>query len=286
MSIFSRLFSKKLDSVTAEELTDTLILADIAPDLAMEITSKLRQSSDPKSVLRAELLKHATKLTPHSTLNLGVAPAKTDHIPHSILIVGVNGAGKTTTIGKLAAQTGNTIIGACDTFRAAANEQLDIWAKRAGAEIIHGTEPAAVAYKTMELASNYAKATSDKNGRTVILDTAGRLGNNTDLMNELSKIVRVIKKLDPNAPNETWLVLDGTTGQNALNQIDTFNAAAPLTGLIVTKMDSTSRAGFLISYAAKTKNPLPVRYIGYGEKITDLRPFSAEEYIDKLIGNS
>ena len=262
-----------MDANSADELTETLIAADIAPTLASDIVSKLRASSDPESELKKILLAHTSKLVPPSLAHrsLGEGGSIIRH-PSSILIVGVNGAGKTTTIGKLADQWKSVIIGACDTFRAAANQQLDIWAKRAGAEIIHGTEPAAVAYKTIETMGD----------RTAILDTAGRLGNNESLMAELSKVVRVIKKLDPDAPNETWLVLDGTTGQNALEQIEAFNKAVPLTGLIITKMDSSSKGGFLITYAAQTKNPLPVRYIGYGEKIDDLHPFSPNEYIDKI----
>jgi fused signal recognition particle receptor len=270
VGLFGRLFSKKLasdkpGSVSEQELSDILISADIAPDIAAEIASKLRRAANPKETLKESLLNHAAKLVPKN-----FEPAT------SILIVGVNGAGKTTTIGKLAkwfADSGRrVVIGACDTFRAAANEQLDAWAARAGAEIIHGTEPAAVAYKTMEASKDIA-----------LLDTAGRLHNRADLMDELSKIVRVMKKLDENAPNETWLVLDGTTGQNALAQIEYFNRAVPLTGLIATKMDGTAKGGFLVSYAAREKNPLPVVYVCHGEKISDLRPFDAKEYVDKIV---
>jgi fused signal recognition particle receptor len=164
------------------------------------------------------------------------------------------------------------VIGAGDTFRAAANEQLDAWAERAGAKIIHGTNPSAVAYETVE-----------KNKDAAIIDTAGRLHNRGDLMDELAKTARVIKKADENAPTDVWLVLDGMTGQNALAQIEHFNRAVPLTGLVVTKMDGTGKGGFLITYAAREKNPLPVAYVGYGEKISDLKPFGAEEYVDKLL---
>lgn len=269
MGLFGRLFSRKIDSASSEELSDILISADISPELAPEIVGKLRRSDNPKEILRNSLLQYANKLVMHGTSN--VEPET------SILIVGVNGAGKTTTIGKLAKQFKDAghgvVIGACDTFRAAANEQLDIWAERAGARIIHGDEPAAVAYKTMESAD----------GDVVILDTAGRLHNRDDLMQELAKIVRVTKKINENAPTESWLVLDGTTGQNALNQIEYFNRVVPLTGLVVTKMDGTGKGGFLISYAAREKTLLPVVYMGYGEKIEDLRPFSAEEYVDKIL---
>jgi len=266
MGLFGKLFAKKLDSATADELSEVMIAADIAPEIADETVRKIKQSENPKSVLKDILLKHASNLE-------GLTPN-----PKTILIAGVNGAGKTTTIGKLAKQFAekghSVVIGACDTFRAAANEQLDIWAERAGAKIIHGTEPASVAYKTIE---------SMGENDIALLDTAGRLHNRTDLMDELSKIVRVVKKLDASSPTDVWLVLDGTTGQNALVQIEYFNKAAPLTGLVVTKMDGTSKGGFLISYAAREKNPLPVVYIGYGEKIDDLKPFSAEEYVERLV---
>ncbi|MDR2268642.1 MAG: signal recognition particle-docking protein FtsY [Rickettsiales bacterium] len=265
MGLFKKLFAKKIDSVSAEEMSDILISADIAPDLAGEIVGRLRRSDNPKETLTESLSVYAKKLR------------RAMPNPKSILIVGVNGAGKTTTIGKLAwrfnAAGQKVVIGACDTFRAAADEQLDIWALRAGARIVHGHEPASVAYKTIE----------SMDEEVALLDTAGRLHNRSDLMDELSKIVRVIKKLDESAPTDVWLVLDGTTGQNALNQIEYFNKAVPLTGLVVTKMDGTGKGGFLVSYAAREKNPLPVVYMGYGEEIEDLKPFSDEEYIDRML---
>jgi len=263
------IFRKKIDESRAAELADIMIRADVAPNIATEIAGKLRQSDDPKKSLEESLLYYAKKLErpPISCLVSRI----------SILIVGVNGAGKTTTIGKLAKQFAdaghNVIIGACDTFRAAANEQLDAWAARAGANIVHGTEPAAVAYKTIEALG--------ENG-IALLDTAGRLHNRSDLMAELAKIGRVMKKIDAGAPTETWLVLDGTTGQNALAQIEFFNRATPLTGLVITKMDGTSKGGFLISYAANEPKPLGVAYIGDGEKIEDLKPFDAKEYVEKI----
>lgn len=265
MGFFGNLFARKLDTASAEELADILISGDISPNIADEIVHSIKKSDNPKGAMRKILLDYARKLE-------GIPPN-----PKTVLIVGVNGAGKTTTVGKLANQFRNSgksvIIGACDTFRAAANEQLDIWASRANAKIIHGTEPAATAYNTIESAS------ADD---IVLLDTAGRLHNRTDLMDELAKIVRVVKKLDESAPTDIWLTLDGTAGQNALNQIEFFNKVVKLTGLVVTKMDGTSKGGFLISYAASMKNPLPVVYIGYGEKIADLKPFNAEEYVAKF----
>jgi fused signal recognition particle receptor len=270
MGLLGRLFgARKLDAASAEELSDIMISADIAPEVALEIARELRQSENPKETLKEHLLRYAKKLhAPHSTLHT--------EPKISILVVGVNGSGKTTTIGKLAKQLTDAgrevIIGACDTFRAAANEQLDAWALRAGAEIIHGANPSAVAYETAR-----------KNKDAAIIDTAGRLHNRGDLMEELAKTARVIKKADADAPTDVWLVLDGMTGQNALAQIEHFDRAVPLTGLAVTKMDSTGKGGFLITYAAREKNPLPVVYVGYGEKISDLKPFEPEEYVDKLL---
>jgi fused signal recognition particle receptor len=269
MGLFSKLFSKKLDQVSVDELTDIMVSADISPDVATEIVGKIRSSGNPTETLRQILLGYSDKLVGTNCIK---------NTKETILIVGVNGAGKTTTIGKLAKQMSDSgrdvVIGACDTFRAAATEQLDVWAKRANAKIIHGKEPSSVAYNTVL-----------ENTDVAILDTAGRLHNRTDLMDELSKVVRVIKKVDENAPTETWLVLDGTTGQNALNQIEFFDKAVGLTGLVVTKMDGTSKAGFLISYAAHSKNPLPVRYIGFGEKVSDLMNFDSKKYVDTLIDN-
>jgi len=270
--IKSLFFGGRLDAAAAEDLGDILIAADVAPTIAGEIVKKLKASPDnAKAALRDSLLEYSRRLE-------GAAAKPSQN--SSYLIVGANGAGKTTTIGKLAKQWADegrrVIIGACDTFRAAADDQLDIWARRAGAEVVHGTEPAAVAYKAVESAA--------RTGAVAILDTAGRLHNRDDLMQELAKIARVVKKADPAAPTETWLALDAAFGQNALAQIEYFDKAAPLTGLIITKMDGTSKGGFLVSYGAAGKNPLPVRYVGYGEKIGDLKPFDAAEYVDKLLG--
>ncbi|MDR1027197.1 MAG: signal recognition particle-docking protein FtsY [Rickettsiales bacterium] len=257
MSFIKRIFGKKVN----DDLEEILIAADIAPDAAKE----LAKSADEKD-LREKLLKYARRLEPDTN----------SLIPDTLLIVGANGAGKTTTIGKLAArwagENRRVVIGSGDTFRAAATEQLDIWAERAGAEVIHGTEPAAVAYKTLETDADVK-----------IIDTAGRLHNRQDLMDELAKIVRVMKKLDPSAPSDTWLVLDGSHGQNALAQIEFFNRAAPLTGLIATKMDGTGRQGFLITYAAREAHPLPVIFTGWGERAEDLRPFSAEDFVNRIL---
>jgi fused signal recognition particle receptor len=290
MGIFTKiksLFIKKcLDNETLDAMHDALIMADIAPDIAADAIKRLRAKFKPednttdteiKNALMEILRPYVEKLVKkYDVLN------SNKKSPQVILVIGVNGAGKTTTIGKIAKKWiddgKHVVIGACDTFRAAAGEQLDVWASRAGAKMICGksNDPAATAYAAIE------NGISD-GADIVILDTAGRLHNRTDLMDELGKINRVIKKLDENAPHETWLVLDAMTGQNATAQISHFNKDANLTGLIVTKMDSTSKGGFLISYAANEKNPLPIYAIGYGEKISDLREFNSDEYLKKLL---
>ncbi|MCL2748577.1 MAG: signal recognition particle-docking protein FtsY [Alphaproteobacteria bacterium] len=286
MGIFSKISSfftgkKELDVATAESLSDALIAADIAPDLAESLVSKLRargtvDAAEAKQILFDAMLPIANKLSVHDSL------FSVQEKPAVLLVIGVNGAGKTTTIGKLARQWTDSgkkvIVGACDTFRAAAGEQLGEWARRGGAELVCGVsnDTAATAYAAVQ------KGIED-NADIVILDTAGRLHNRSDLMDELSKITRVIKKIVPDAPHETLLVLDGMTGQNATAQIEHFDKSAKLTGLIITKMDSTSKGGFLISYAAKEKSPLPIAVIGCGEKIGDLRPFDVVEYLKKLL---
>lgn len=289
MGIFTKiksLFVKKcLDNETLDAMHDALIMADIAPDIAADAVKRLRAKFRPEDDTTDTEIKNALMeiLRPY----VEKLAKKTDSLNNNkstkvILIIGVNGAGKTTTIGKIARKwidDGNqVIIGACDTFRAAAGEQLDVWATRAGAKLVCGksNDPAATAYAAVE--------TGISDGADiVILDTAGRLHNRADLMDELGKINRVIKKLDENAPHETILVLDAMTGQNAIAQIEHFHKVAPLTGLIVTKMDSSSKGGFLISYAANEKNPLPIYSIGYGEKITDMRDFDTDEYLNKLL---
>ncbi|MCL1786028.1 MAG: signal recognition particle-docking protein FtsY [Alphaproteobacteria bacterium] len=293
MGIFSKISSlfsgRKLDSATLDAMEGALIAADIAPGLAADIIAKLRGKFRPdaetteteiKTALADILRPYAEKLKPLTSYLLPLT-SQSPKRPLVFLVIGVNGAGKTTTIGKLAKQFIDSgkrvVIGACDTFRAAANEQLAEWATRAGAKLICGDkDPAAAAYKTIELAQN-------ENADIVILDTAGRLHNRTDLMDELSKIIRVVKKLDESAPHETLLVLDGTTGQNGAAQIEYFDRAAKLSGLVVTKMDSTSKGGFLVTYAAAGARPLPVFAVGMGEKIGDMRPFDADDYLKKLL---
>ncbi|MBC8146055.1 MAG: signal recognition particle-docking protein FtsY, partial [bacterium] len=203
-----------------------------------------------------------------------------DRRPHVIMVVGVNGVGKTTTIGKLAYNYRNAgfnvLIGAADTFRAAANEQLEVWAQRAGVDIIgqgQGADPAAVAFDTLQAAVN-------RKTDIVIVDTAGRLHTRSNLMEELRKMSRVMKKLLPDAPHEVFLVLDATTGQNAIQQAKEFMRSVDITGLVLTKLDGTAKGGVVISIANSLA--LPVRYIGVGERIDDLQPFDTKEFAAAL----
>jgi fused signal recognition particle receptor len=204
--------------------------------------------------------------------------------PYVILVVGVNGNGKTTSIGKLAnnlKQDGNKVlVAAADTFRAAAIGQLKTWAERAGVEIFAGNEnqdPASVAYQAIEKASA-------ENFDVVLVDTAGRLQNKSNLMAELAKIKNICAKFSPDSPHEVILVLDATTGQNAINQAKEFNAAVGLTGIILTKLDGTAKGGIIFALASQLG--LPIRYIGIGEKAEDLRPFNAESFVQALLGQA
>ena len=203
--------------------------------------------------------------------------------PYVILIVGINGAGKTTTVGKLAhnfKKSGlKVIVGAADTFRAAANEQLEIWAKRAAVEIIQkgkGTDPSSVAFETVQTAVK-------ENYDVVLIDTAGRLHNKSNLMDELNKIKRVVNKILPQAPNETLLVLDGNTGQNAVAQAQEFSKYTELTGLVITKLDGTAKGGVIFQISSKLK--IPVKYIGVGEAIDDLQTFEPSMFVSAIFEN-
>lgn len=278
-----------VDDDFLDELEEILVTSDIGASTSLEIIDRLRDrvardkyvnSSELDNMLYEEvssLLAENSVDTPDADF---VIP--TDKRPYIILVVGVNGAGKTTTIGKLAYQfkaAGNTVLlGAADTFRAAAIEQLEEWARRADVPIIkqqQGADPAAVAYDTV--ASGLAQ-----NSDVIIIDTAGRLHNKVGLMNELTKIKNSIGKLVPGAPNEVLLVLDGSTGQNAIEQARQFSAATQVTGLVVTKLDGTAKGGVIIGIS--NEHNLPVRYIGIGERITDIQPFNRVEFIKSLFG--
>ncbi len=274
---------RKLDDETLEELEDVLIRADLGMETALRVTDTLSASRYGKDVsdteVRAIMAQEIEKvLTPVAkALELDLS-----HKPHVILVVGVNGTGKTTTIGKLAAklQQGglSVMLAAGDTFRAAAIEQLKIWGERTGSPVVSsklGADAAGLAWDAFERAK---EAGSD----VLIIDTAGRLQNKTELMAELEKIVRVLGKHDPEAPHTVLQTVDATTGQNALNQVEIFRNVAGVNGLVMTKLDGTARGGILVAIAAKHK--LPVYFIGVGEQIDDLEPFSAGDFAKAIAG--
>jgi fused signal recognition particle receptor len=283
-SRISSLFTKrKLDEDTLDELEDLLIQSDLGVETAMRITGALSAerygkdvSGEDVALIMADEVKKVL-LPVAKPLELDLS-----HKPHVILVVGVNGTGKTTTIGKLAAKLSGSglkvMLAAGDTFRAAAIEQLKIWADRTGSEFIGtklGADAAGLAYDAFE----QAKA---KKSDVLIIDTAGRLQNKAELMDELSKIKRVLAKLDPDAPHTVLQTLDATTGQNAMNQVEIFRNVAGVSGLVMTKLDGTARGGILVAIAAKHK--LPVYFIGVGEGIDDLEPFEAEDFAKAIAG--
>ncbi len=275
---------KKLDDATLEALEELLIKADMGVSTAHRITENLRKSRFGKDVTDTEVREAlatdiAGILQPY-TRALDFTTAK----PFVLLMVGVNGVGKTTTLGKLAKQLvgqgKSVLMVAGDTFRAAAVQQLQVWAERTNVPLLAGNEnadPAALAYKALE----QAKA---DNTDVVLIDTAGRLHNKEGLMAELQKIIRVIKKFDANAPHATVLVVDATTGQNAVAQAETFMQASQVNGLILTKLDGSARGGILVALAEKTK--IPLMAIGVGEGIDDLKAFEAADFAKALCGIS
>ncbi|QLF68814.1 signal recognition particle-docking protein FtsY [Peteryoungia desertarenae] len=278
------LFTKrKLDEETLEELEDLLIQADLGVETALRVTDALASERYGKDVTGEDVTKiMATEIV--KVLKPVAKPLALDlsHKPHVILVVGVNGTGKTTTIGKLAAKLSGSglkvMLAAGDTFRAAAIEQLKIWADRTGSTFLGtklGADAAGLAYEAFE------RARADK-ADVLIIDTAGRLQNKTELMAELEKIVRVLGRLDPDAPHTVLQTLDATTGQNALQQVEIFRNVAGVNGLIMTKLDGTARGGILVAIAAKHK--LPVYFIGVGEGIDDLEPFEAEDFASAIAG--
>lgn len=283
-SQITALFTKrKLDDETLEELEDLLIQADLGVETALRVTDTLASErygkdvtgEDVTKIMASEIVKVLKPVAKPLALDLS-------HKPHVILVVGVNGTGKTTTIGKLAAKLSGSglkvMLAAGDTFRAAAIEQLKIWADRTGSTFIGtklGADAAGLAYEAFE------RAKAEKSD-VLIIDTAGRLQNKAELMAELEKIVRVLGKLDPDAPHTVLQTLDATTGQNALQQVEIFRNVAGVNGLIMTKLDGTARGGILVAIAAKHK--LPVYFIGVGEGIDDLEPFEAEDFASAIAG--
>jgi fused signal recognition particle receptor len=281
--VVSLVTKKKLDGEALEELEDILIQADLGVDTAMAITTRLEDERFGKEVSEEEikqvLADEVAKVLEPVAEPLRVAPSRK---PHVILMVGVNGAGKTTTIGKLASKISalgmKPMLAAGDTFRAAAIEQLKVWGERTGAPVItrpQGSDAASLAFDAL----TEAKA----NGTDVLLiDTAGRLQNRTELMAELEKVIRVIKKIDPDAPHDVLLTLDATTGQNALNQVDVFGKTAGVTGLVMTKLDGTAKGGILVAIAKK--HQMPVHLIGVGEAVDDLEAFDPTSFARAIAG--
>lgn len=279
-SIFTK---KKLDEETIEELEELLISADLGVSAAARITAALSKDRFDKETSPAEVRtalagEVAAILTPFEK-QLVIDPA---HSPFVILMTGVNGAGKTTTIGKLAAKFARegrkVMLAAGDTFRAAAIEQLMVWGDRTGAPVVAksvGADAAGLAYEAFQRAR-------EEGADVLLIDTAGRLQNRRELMDELAKIVRVLKKLDETAPHATLLVLDATVGQNALSQAQVFTEIAGVDGLVMTKLDGTARGGVLVAVSEKTK--LPIHYIGVGESVDDLQPFDATRFARALAG--
>jgi len=279
--------SKTIDESFFNDLEEILIGADVGVGMTSELISRLKERVKIEKLSQPEELKFALKdelekilKSSFDSQNFDPFSIPEDRKPFVIMIVGVNGVGKTTTVGKLAynfkSRGKKVLIGAGDTFRAAANEQLEIWAKRAGVDIIQqqkGSDPGAVAFDTV-------KSALARDIDVVLIDTAGRLHTKTNLMEELKKVKRVIQKLIPRAPDEIWLVLDATIGQNSIQQARQFHQALGITGLIITKLDGTAKGGVVFAIANELK--IPVKFIGVGESIDDLQPFDPESFIDAL----
>ncbi len=273
---------RALDDDMLEELEDMLVQADLGVETALRVTANIAEgrmgrrvgSTELKQLLATEIARIMAPVARPLPLYAKV--------PQVVLVVGVNGSGKTTTIGKLASQFKaagkKVVIAAGDTFRAAAVQQLQVWGERAGVPVMvaaQGSDPASLAFDAMTRAEA-------EGADLLLIDTAGRLQNRTDLMEELAKIVRVIRKKDPSAPHNTLLVLDATTGQNALSQVETFRKLADVSGLVMTKLDGTARGGVLVALADRFG--LPIHAIGVGEQIDDLDAFDAEEFARALVG--
>ena len=278
-----KVIKRKFDDDMLEQLEELLISSDMGVDTAMRVAANMAQGNLGSRFSTSEIKKLLADEIEQIMENVAQPlPIYSKH-PQVVLVVGVNGSGKTTTIGKLASQFKeagkNVVIAAGDTFRAAAVEQLQIWGDQANVPVLvapEGSDPASLAFDAL------AKAQEEK-ADLLMIDTAGRLQNRTDLMEELAKIVRVLKKKDPEAPQNTILVLDATTGQNAISQVETFREIAEVSGLIMTKLDGTAKGGVLVALADKFG--LPIHAIGVGEQIDDLAPFDPAEFAQALTGS-
>ena len=289
MGIFAKIKKAWFDTIVWEtidddfydELEESLILADLGATVAHDAVKKLRDVVYQKSIQRGDDVKQALREILIEKLNVGDTALDLSTQPSVVLVIGVNGVGKTTSIGKMAhrlkGEGKRVLLCAADTFRAAAADQLEIWANRAECEIVRsveGADPGAVLFDSLAA----AKA---RNVDVVLCDTAGRLHNKVNLMNELGKLRKIIDRETPDAAKETLLVLDATTGQNGLQQAKVFRETAGLTGIILTKLDGTAKGGICVAIAQELG--VPVKFVGLGEGIDDLQPFNAEEYVKALI---
>lgn len=275
-----------IDDDLLDELEETLLMADVGVSTTEKLMAAVRQGIKKKQINSPEDLKPFLAKEISAILTAGEDQNQTkmaEEGPTVLLVIGVNGAGKTTTIGKLAAyykgQGKRVMLAAADTFRAAAIDQLEVWGERTGAQVIkheEGSDPAAVAFDAV-------KSAIARRVDLLIVDTAGRLQTKSNLMQELEKINRVIQREIPGAPHETLLVLDATTGQNALHQAELFTKVAPITGVVLTKLDGTAKGGVIIGI--KSQLAMPVKWIGVGEGVEDLRPFVAEDFAKALLGS-
>ena len=272
---------RKVDEELLEELEEILIMSDIGVDTSVEIISALRERIKREKINDEDGVKQALKEEMQKILDEVDNSLKLNSTPSIILVVGVNGVGKTTTIGKISnklrLEGKKVIVAAADTFRAAAVEQLEIWAKRANVDIVkkeEGADPASVVYDAI-------KKAKETNADVLICDTAGRLHNKKYLMDELLKINRVVLKELPEASNETLMVIDGTTGQNAIEQVKAFKEIVDITGLVLTKLDGTAKGGVVIGIVHENK--IPVKFIGVGEKIDDMEIFNSSDFVNAII---
>ena len=290
-SFFSKLTKavagkSKVDDEVLDNLEEVLVSSDVGVNTTLKIIERIEArvaedkylgTDELNKILREEIAALLSETQSGEETEFTIPANKK---PYVIMVVGVNGVGKTTTIGKLANQFKKAgykvVLGAADTFRAAAIDQLQVWADRVGVPLVKqqmGSDPASVAFDTLQSAVT-------QNADVVIIDTAGRLHNKVNLMNELTKVKRVMQKIDATAPHEVMLVVDAGTGQNAINQVEMFDEAVGLTGLTITKLDGTAKGGVLFNIASRTH--VPIRFIGVGEKIDDLRPFSAKSFVAAL----
>ena len=272
---------RKVDEDFLDELEEVLIMSDIGMNTSIKIISNLREKIKKEKIQDEEEVKQALREEMQKILDFTEIELHLNTKPSVILVVGVNGVGKTTSIGKMAnrlAKNGKkVVVAAADTFRAAAVEQLEIWAKRAGADIVkrdEGVDPASVVYDAI-------KMTKENGADVLIVDTAGRLHNKKYLMDELNKIQKVINKEMPDADKEVLLVIDGTTGQNAISQVKAFKQETDITGIVLTKLDGTAKGGVVIGIVEENK--IPVKFIGVGEQIDDMEIFNSEDFVKAII---